>query len=163
MEQSFGRRLMNLRKAKGYTQEEVAERLNVSPQAVSKWETDNAYPDITLLVKIADLYEVSVDELLGKSKEPETKLQDIAERKDPAKMVLKINVLSKDGDKVKVNLPLPLIKAGLDLGINPTIQGNEVLKNIDFKQVFDLIEQGVIGKLVEVESADGDTVEIVVE
>lgn len=163
MEQSFGRRLMNLRKAKAYTQEEVAERLNVSPQAVSKWETDNAYPDITLLLKIASLYEVTVDELLGKDKAPETVLTPVAERKDPAKMVLKIIILSKEGDKVKVNLPLPLIKAGLDLGMNPTIQGNDALKNIDFKQVFDLIEQGVVGKLVEVESADGDTVEILVE
>lgn len=163
MEQSFGRRLMNLRKAKGYTQEEVAEKLNVSPQAVSKWETDNAYPDITLLLKISDLYGVSVDELLGKSKEPETKLQDVTERKDISKMVIKINVLSQEGDKVKINLPLPLLKAGLDLGVNPTIQGNEALKNINFEQVFDLIEQGVIGKLVEVESADGDIVEISVE
>jgi hypothetical protein len=45
----------------------------------------------------------------------------------------------------------------------PQINGNETLKNIDFKQVLDLIEQGVIGKLVEVDSADGDHVEIVVE
>ena len=52
------------------------------------------------------------------------------------------------------------LEAGMEL---PNINGKDFLKNIDFNQVFTLIEAGVIGKLVEVESADGDTVSITVE
>lgn len=45
----------------------------------------------------------------------------------------------------------------------PEISGNDVLKNIDLEQILLMVEKGVIGKLVEVESAKGDIVEIVVE
>ena len=50
------------------TREVLAEKLNVTSQAVSKWETDNSYPDITILVKLADIFGCSVDELLGREK-----------------------------------------------------------------------------------------------
>ena len=79
-------------------------------------------------------------------------------------MFFRIKVLSKDGDKVKVNIPLALAKAFVDSdAAMPQIQGKDVLSNVDFKQIFALIEQGVIGKMVEVESGDGDFVEIWVE
>ena len=45
----------------------------------------------------------------------------------------------------------------------PEINGNDALKDIDFDQIFNMIENGVIGKIVEVESSDGDIVEIYVE
>ena len=68
------------------------------------------------------------------------------------------------GDKVKVNIPLAIIKLCIDAGMElPNINGKNSLKNIDFNQVFMLVNAGVIGKLVEVESADGDTVSITVE
>lgn len=57
--------LKNLRKAKGYSQEELAIRLNVVRQTVSKWEKGLSVPDADLLIKIADVLEVSVSELLG--------------------------------------------------------------------------------------------------
>lgn len=57
--------LKNLRKAKGYSQEELAIRLNVVRQTVSKWEKGLSVPDAELLIKIADVLEVSVSELLG--------------------------------------------------------------------------------------------------
>lgn len=61
----FGDRIKQLRKKKDWTQEQLAEMLNVSPQAVSKWETGNALPDVSLLPIIANLFSVSVDSLLG--------------------------------------------------------------------------------------------------
>ncbi|HOJ44885.1 MAG TPA: helix-turn-helix transcriptional regulator [Bacilli bacterium] len=162
MKESFGARLARIRKSKGMTQEEVADKLHVSSQAVSKWENDASYPDIDGLLALADLFDVTVDELVGKSKET-PRLVPQEERKDIKNMVVRILVNSKDGDKVRVNVPVALVKIMVESNALPQINGNETLKNIDFKQVLDLIEQGVIGKLVEVDSADGDHVEIVVE
>ena len=53
-----------LRKANGLTQQEVADKLNVSNKTVSKWECDDGYPEITMLPAIAEIYSVTVDELL---------------------------------------------------------------------------------------------------
>lgn len=58
-------KIKDLRKKNKWTQEDLAERLNVSPQAVSRWETNSTFPDIELLPDIANIFEISVDELLG--------------------------------------------------------------------------------------------------
>ena len=62
--------LKALRKLKGYSQEEVAGRLNVVRQTVSKWEKGLSVPDADMLVMIAELFEVSVPTLLGAPPEP---------------------------------------------------------------------------------------------
>ena len=61
----FSENLKLLRKKKGLTQEELAIRLNVVRQTVSKWEKGLSVPDADLLIKLADVLEVSVAELLG--------------------------------------------------------------------------------------------------
>ncbi len=58
-------KLYELRRAAGLSQEELAERLNVSRQAVSKWENGAAQPELSKLVELSRLYGVSVDELLS--------------------------------------------------------------------------------------------------
>jgi transcriptional regulator with XRE-family HTH domain/predicted membrane protein len=81
--ETLGKRIAQLRKAKGYTQEQLAEKVGVSAQAVSKWENDISCPDITLLPLLADLFGVTVDELLGvKPVEPHVIVLDKDERKD---------------------------------------------------------------------------------
>ena len=65
MELNLGEKIKSLRKAHGLTQERLAEILDVTFQAVSKWETGAAMPDITMLLAIARFFEVSTDELLG--------------------------------------------------------------------------------------------------
>ena len=55
-QKEIGRFLKELRKEKGFTQEQIAEKLNVSGRTVSRWETGNNIPDISLLVEIAELY-----------------------------------------------------------------------------------------------------------
>lgn len=65
MNKIFGENIKILRKSKGYTQEDFAELVGVSFQAVSKWERGESYPDITLLPAISKLFNISIDELLG--------------------------------------------------------------------------------------------------
>ena len=164
MNETFGQRLQRLRKNASLTQEDVATKLNITGQAVSKWENDVSAPDISVLVELSDILGVTLDELLGKERETALIPQD--RRKDINTMFFRIKVLSHEGDKVNVNLPLALAKMFLDGGAEvtlPQVNGKDMLKDIDFKQLFALIEQGVVGKLVEIESADGDFVEIWVE
>ena len=163
MKETFGQRFSRLRKNLGLKQDDIAEKVNISAQAVSKWENDLSAPDISTLPILADILNVSLDELLGREVE-ETKIVPEGKRKDINSILLKINVLSSEGDKVKVNLPLAIIKLCIDAGMElPNINGKDSLKNIDFNQIFMLIDAGVMGKLVEVESADGDTISITVE
>ena len=162
MNETFGQRFQRLRKNASLTQEEVATKLNITAQAVSKWENDASAPDISVLSELSDILGVTLNELLGKT--AETSYVPEYRRKDINNMFFRIKVLSKDGDKVKVNIPLALAKSFVDSdAAMPQIQGKDVLSNVDFKQIFALIEQGVIGKMVEVESGDGDFVEIWVE
>ncbi|CRZ33503.1 DNA-binding XRE family transcriptional regulator [Herbinix hemicellulosilytica] len=164
MKETIGKRISYLRREKGITQEEIAEKLGVTPQAVSKWENDISYPDILLLPKLAEILEVTVDELLSGEAKKETRLLPEEERKNIDDMIFRIYVNTSEGDKIKINLPLALIKLGLEMGMNlPQVSGNAALQNVDFEQLIRLVESGVIGKLVEVESAEGDIVEIVVE
>lgn len=69
MELLIGEKIYKLRKEKGITQEQLANALGVSAAAVSKWETGNTYPDITLLPSLARYFDTSIDELLSFTKE----------------------------------------------------------------------------------------------
>lgn len=73
MELTIGTNIKKLRLAKGMTQEQLAYLLNVSTAAVSKWEAQNTYPDITMLFPLANVFGVSVDELMGYG---ETKIRE---------------------------------------------------------------------------------------
>lgn len=65
MELNIGSNIKRLRKAKNLTQENLADLLNISCAAVSKWENADSYPDITMLFPLASIFEVTVDELMG--------------------------------------------------------------------------------------------------
>ena len=62
---TLGENIRKMRSRRGLTQEQLAEALEVSPQAVSRWENDANWPDIALLPVIAAYFDVTVDELLG--------------------------------------------------------------------------------------------------
>ena len=162
---TIGKRISEYRKKKNLKQDELAEMLGVSPQAVSKWENDLSCPDISLLPELSRILGISIDELVqGKKEEPIVTVLPEEERKDIDKMMLRIIVESKNGDHVRVNLPMALVKVTLEMGMNmPQINGNEALNGIDFTQILKMVELGAIGNLVEVESGDGNTVKIFVE
>ena len=158
--ETLGTRLSELRKKYNLTQADIGEKLNVSVQAVSKWENDLSLPDYDYLTKLADLFNTSIDELLGRKKE----IVRQEENKDKNKLLFKISIKSADGDEININLPLSVIKVLVENNSNTNIiSGNESLKNIDFASLLSLAEQGVIGEIVNIKSADGDIIKIVVE
>lgn len=90
--ETLGRRIARLRLARTATQERLAKELNVSPQAVSKWENDINYPDISLLPDLARFLGVSVDELLSgaSASTQETAAQENAAAQESAAEVVSV-------------------------------------------------------------------------
>lgn len=76
---SLGNNLFHARKKKGLSQEDVAEKLGVSRQTISKWETDETLPDIRQSKKLATLYGLSLDELIEYNIE-EKEIQDMIDK-----------------------------------------------------------------------------------
>ena len=168
---SIGRRISEYRRKRNITQEQLAEAMNVTSQAVSKWENDISCPDISVLPQLADYFNVSLDLLVRGETLSGVQLLAENHRKDFNLLTLRLEATSADGDYVKMNLPLPLIKAGIEIGL-PLIQTmtlgnspavNDTISQIDFKALIQLAESGVIGKLMEAKSADGDVVEICID
>ena len=97
---SIGKTIAELRKAKGWTQVELAERLNISDKAVSKWESETGYPEITMFPKLADLFGVSIDYLMtGKKVQPEIITMSKAElcaKNDDITLLKEIDFSQKD-------------------------------------------------------------------
>ena len=107
----FNNKLYELRKQKGFSQEELANRLNVSRQTVSKWEVGDSTPDMEKLIAISDLFGISLDELvLDKAPEPAPAPQTA---KSELYADIKEKVLTEDnGKKVRKGLKI----AGIVLG-----------------------------------------------
>lgn len=66
---TLGQRIQKGRKEAGLSQEELAEQLGVSRQAVSRWENDNGYPEIEKIIRLSQIYQVSLDYLVGNEQE----------------------------------------------------------------------------------------------
>ena len=164
MENTIGKRIAALRREKGLKQEDLAQVLDVSSQAVSKWENDQSCPDIGLLPKLAKLLGVTVDTLLtGEEEKPVAVLTPVTQRKDLTDMILRIVVDSADGEKVRVNIPMALVQVAIDTGMNMSaVSGSGAMQNIDWAQILNLVQSGVVGNLVEIEDGK-DIVRIFVE
>ncbi len=80
MEETLGKRIVYHRKQLGLTQDQLAERLGVTAQAVSKWENDQSCPDINMLPKLAELFGTTTDQLLGHAPVYEAEVVDKEER-----------------------------------------------------------------------------------
>lgn len=100
MEHNIAKTITALRKAKGWTQVELAAKLNVSDKTISKWESGAGYPEITIFPKLAEIFEVSIDYLMtGKEPEKEFIIMSSAElcaKTDDPSMLDKINPQFKD-------------------------------------------------------------------
>ena len=85
----IGNKLNQLRKLSGMTQEQLAEKINVSRQTISKWESDNTSPDLESIVKISKIFHVSLDDLL---KEAETSMTNRNNEQITLEDLMKINL-----------------------------------------------------------------------
>lgn len=166
MNETIGNRIAKYRKEQGLTQEGLAEKLGVSSQAVSKWENDISCPDIGLLPQLCKTLGITTDELLT-GNGATVRMLPQHERKPLEDLTFRVRINSVAGDKVRVNLPMVLVKLCMEIGVDvvPNMSGEntDMLRSIDMKKVVEMVERGLIGKLVEIESADGDTIEVVVE
>ena len=161
-------RIAALRREKGMKQDELAEKLGVSAQAVSKWENDVSCPDIMIVPQLAKELGVTSDMLLTGEKDGEkSDVQFVPEenRKKFEDMMLLVKVNEEGGVKARINLPLPLVKVFVEAGIPMetvgTVNGKKI--DLDWQKIMLLIESGVVGKLVEVDTNDGVIIEVVVE
>lgn len=99
-------RLIKLRKKHGYSQEELADKLGLSRQAVSKWERAEASPDTDNLICLAKLYGVSLDELLDTDDDVETIVEEQVKKEEPKEGIKiendKIHLTDDDGSEVVI-------------------------------------------------------------
>lgn len=98
---TLGKRILSHRKRLGLTQEQLAEKLGVTSQAVSKWENDQSCPDITVLPQLAEIFGISTDELLGRTPQQPVYTGEVVnnEEDDGHKFVF-----NDDDDKIVINL-----------------------------------------------------------
>lgn len=163
MKETIGGRISALRKRDGLTQEELAAQMGVSPQAVSKWENDLSIPDLSALTALADYFHLSLDELV-RGQRTDVQYVPPESQKSADHLFFRVRVRTEEGDKINVNLPLALVRIAAQLDMElPQFRGSELLRQLDLNALLTLIEGGALGKLVEVESSNGDLVEVVVE
>lgn len=77
--EGLGQRIYWYRKDKGLTQQQFADLIGVTPQAISKWETNQGYPDVTLIPKVAEILGVRIDQLFGRSAEEDVQREAVSQ------------------------------------------------------------------------------------
>ena len=132
-----GKKIYELRKSKDMTQEKLASEMGVSIAAVSKWETGNSIPDIVMLCSIADFFDVSTDELLGRTKNKKKVIvvDDVEFVRDSLKKILYQNGCEVIGEATEGNELLNMLKKKkadliiLDIKM-PNMDGITALENV---------------------------------
>ena len=152
---TLGRRIQALRKEQALTQDALAERMDVTPQAVSKWENDQSCPDIMSLPQLARELHTTVDTLLT----GEAAATPALPQKKPEELIVRISIHPDNEARVCLDLPFTVFRLGaLHNLISFTFHANEgeldaealaqQLAQVDFHAIVRLIEQGARGMLV---------------
>ncbi len=165
---NLGRNISEKRKSLGMTQEELADKLGVSPQAVSKWENNLSCPDIALLPEISKLFNTSIDELLGvtpinekvepekeniEKEEPESVYEEPVFSEKKATKILITREL--DGKVTNVKVPLGIVRFGLNIsGLFGGLTSSQA-SSIDHA-----IRTGLVGEILSVDGENGEKVTI---
>ena len=134
---TIGQNIAELRKKKGLTQEELAEKMCVTAQAVSKWERDASYPDVTVLSALAQALGVSVAAIIeGEQSVPKLK-EAAADAIARRVLVMKFHMGPANMD-MKVQFPVTALKKMMDNGMLLQMIGEE-----DYPQVSSMLESAV--------------------
>lgn len=146
---TIGENIAYFRKKNKLTQEELAEKLSVTSQAVSKWECDSSYPDITGMQSLAKALGVTVDEIINGEKQlPE--IVEAPQEKIDRRIVL-INVEARDTE-ITTRLPVTFVKKSIENGSFKEIVGEGAFDHIGM--LTDMIDSGLTGPIVEVNTDD---------
>lgn len=108
-------RLLELRKAYGYSQEALAEKIGVSRQAISKWERGESSPDTDNLIALANVYGITLDELLEGEKPIK---KSVKEDEKPKEEKPKRKAVFGSLGKALFKFPFPLVAAAVYVGLN---------------------------------------------
>lgn len=119
------------RKKQGLTQEDLAQRLGVTNQSVSKWESAQCCPDISLLPKLADIFEISIDELFGIVPRMSMTKEDNDAEKDA--VFSKAVKIVKESGKVSASL----LQRKLNIGYEEAVHLIDLMKDeLTYKEDF---------------------------
>lgn len=157
---NIGNNISALRKKKGITQEELANELKVSSQAVSKWENNTSCPDISLLTQIADYFGVSVDDLLREQEEvivdkaEENKDGNVKSSDDKKNIVIKVT--QQNGKENIIKVPFKFVKLGLNIG---SMFGLDK----DISEKIATLAQNDLTDIINIDTENGEHVAIVLD
>lgn len=127
MENRLGNKIASLRKTNNLSQKDLAKKINVSNKTISKWECGNGKPDIEVIQKISEIFNISVDELLSESHQ---KQNDIVDNKKKASNKIKISIISTVSSALLI---LAVILSILFIPRTPAINDSKIL-NLDAEQ-----------------------------
>lgn len=158
--QDFGGKISELRRRKDWTQDELAQRVGVSAQAVSKWETGQSMPDIALLSPLADAFGVSVDALLNGTISEVVRAEEVTVRQRATQLVMRVVDPAEEGP-VTIKLPLGVVRFAAKFG--SALPGVNNRYAIDTSEVMNLIEHDLVGEVLQINAGGGATVTITLE
>ena len=143
--------LQFMRKSHNYTQEELAGRLDISRQAVSKWETGITMPDLDTLLKISKLYHITINEILEPDIQPE-RITDFEQISIIPQEELREILKQFDTDSLVMAL----------MGASPAVNGlcEELFPDTDFETVRNRIGRIRIEKIEEIQSQIVDMINL---
>lgn len=122
---NLGERLFELRKAKNLTQDDMAEKLNVTRQTVSKWETNQSTPDFDKIMPLCELFEIGVEELLtGKKPEEQQKKEE--------KVLTKQEVKEKSAKVVRTSIFIYFVAVAFLMIAIPVQHANPIIASSIF-------------------------------
>ena len=149
---TIGQNIAYFRKQKNMTQEELAKKMSVTAQAVSKWERDASYPDIITVQTLSKVLGVSVTELFDGIQTP-AEIKD-APREVTDRRIVRIEVKT-DGTTIVTRFPVPAMKKGVENGTLERLIGD------DFEEVagiLGMIDAGITGHLVDINTPNAQVV-----
>jgi len=148
MRNSIGNNIAKYRKQAGMTQAELAEKINVSVQAISKWENDISHPDVERIGELALALNTSAESIInGESSVLTTTLKsnvDFSKRL----ILITVNVTSIKRTDITLRIPMELFVKAKEDGTLNTVIGDS-MKDIP-ESVFEMIMSGVVGPIVNI-------------